>query len=459
MSSINTINIALTGMMSNQKALEVTGHNVANVNTEGYHRQQVIMQALPPYPPAGVQGAAAGGQYGTGVDIASVRRLQDTFLQQQAMQTAGQLSQWQANSSSLQQIESILAPGPGLGISDLLDQFFGSWQQLASQPENLATRQTVRSAAVSLANGLNQTVGQLDFNATQITTQIHSDVDRLNMLADQVAQLNAQIGMARAENRDPNDYLDQRGMLLAEMTQLAGVSTLSVDEASSIITVGGRALVEGSVAHHLSLQSGAGATTIRWEDGTIANISGGEIAGLLSTRDTVIPDYRAQLDAIASALNTAVNGLHATGVTMDDLPAGTFFTGTTAGSIRVTDAILADARKIAATTQVNAAGDGSLATDIYGLYTAQLVGNQTLGQASQSIIGQIGNAVQTAKTQVEINAALKGMQDNQEKLVSGVSLDEELANMLIYQRAFAASARMLTTADQMMQTVIEMMGR
>ncbi|MHB9130812.1 MAG: flagellar hook-associated protein FlgK [Armatimonadota bacterium] len=459
MSTFNILNIGLSGLIANQKSLEVTGHNVANVNTPGYHRQEAIQQARDPYPMPGSQMSPSGGLIGTGVDVVTIRRMQNTFLQQQLRNVQSQLGQWNMAQDSLQQIESFLSPGQNLDLSSQFDSFFSGWQTLATHPEELASRMTVRSTGVNLATTLNDMTSKLDFMSTQVETTLQGKVDRLNQLADILASQNAHIGMATGENRAPNDILDQRDQVLGEMNTIAGVSSLSDDAAASVTNLGGRALVQGDVVHHLKLEMGPTGMRVVWaDDGAPIDVQKGEIAGLLQTRDTIIPAYKNQLNDIATSLISAVNNLHSSGVTMQDLPAGNFFTGDSAGTIKVDDAILADAQHVAATRLTDSIGDGSLAKDIYTLNTTALIGNQTLNQYAQSLIGRIGNDVLTAQTSVSAGNALQDQLTNQQEAVSGVSLDEELTNMMIYQRAYDASARVMTTADQMMQTIIEKMG-
>lgn len=457
MSSFNTISVALSGLMAYQKSIEVTSHNVANVNTPGYHRQEAILRAGMPGPPPGSTMSQVGGMFGTGVEVSQVRRLQDAFVQQQLNMVEGQIGHWATSKDGLSQIESVLAPGQNLDVSSMLDNFFGAWQQLASQPEELGSRMAVRSQAVNLTTALNETVKKIDFVGTQANDNLDTQVDRLNLLADQLGTLNGQLGLAKAEGRDANDLMDQRESILNEMTTIAGTKSLSLNEGNSITNLGGRALVEGKVVNHLVVKADASGTPmVTWaEDGAQANISEGNIAGLYEIRDKTIPQYKDELDTIASALSSAINTLHQTGVTMNNTPAGDFFVGATAGSIHVSDAILADANNISATRNTDAIGDGTLANDIYGLYTQPLIGSQTLNQMAQGVIGQIGNAVKSAQTNLDGSQALKTQMTSQQQQVSGVSLDEEMTNMMIYQRAYDASARIMVTADDMMKTLIQ----
>jgi flagellar hook-associated protein 1 FlgK len=213
------------------------------------------------------------------------------------------------------------------------------------------------------------------------------------------------------------------------------------------------------MGQHLRLDGPPGEQRLVWDtDGTAASVTRGEIAGIFDVRDNTVPALKAQVDDIAWTLAASVNALQQTGVTMDGAAAGPFFTGSTAATISVSDAILADDRLIAATRTANAPGDGSLAREIADLSTKALVKNRTFAEAAQRITLQVGNAVQMAQTNAEASQALATQIENQQAAVSGVSMDEELTNLLIYQRAYDAAARVLATSDELLQTLLQQMG-
>lgn len=459
MSTFSAINTAMSGLQAQQAALEVTGQNVANVNTPGYHRQEAVLASRPPASSAAGTFTPFGALVGNGVEVTTIRRMQSQYVQQQMQSAQGQVGYWTTTQSNLQQIEATLSPGTGSDLSSMLDSFFTAWQGLASNPEQATLSDGVRAAGINLATALNSAAAQLDTASATIDDNLVSRVDRLNSLADQVADLNAQIAVAKSSGHTANDLQDQRATLMQEMGTLAGVSSLSSDEGSSIVNIGGRPLVQGTEAYHLKVAQGDGGAQIVWEDdGASAKIQSGEMGALLNVRDQVIPGYTAQLDGLASALATAVNTLHRQGMVGTGQQAGDFFTGTTAGSIQVSDAIRADASQIASSRVTGVPGDGGLATDIAALSRQALIGKLTLNQSAQYVVGQIGTAVKSAKTNQQANNAALQQYTTQEQAVSGVSLDEEMANLLVYQRAYDASAKVVSVADAMLQTLLEHMG-
>jgi len=264
--------------------------------------------------------------------------------------------------------------------------------------------------------------------------------------------------MARADGNSPNDFLDKRDQLLQELAGLIGANELATENWTGITSAGGHPLVEGSQSFHISMQATPTGTTLTWDDGNTVTGIGGEVSSLIELRDTTIPAYVNRLDTITAGLASAVNALHATGMTQSDQPAGDFFTGNTAGSIHVADDIITDASNIASTKQAGAPGDGSLATDIFNLTTTPLIGTQTLNQAAQALLSQVGNDVKTAKTNTDTQSALHDLINTRDQQTGGVSLDEEMANLLIYQRAYQASARVLVATDEMIQSLLQKLG-
>jgi flagellar hook-associated protein 1 FlgK len=218
-------------------------------------------------------------------------------------------------------------------------------------------------------------------------------------------------------------------------------------------------LVQGTVPNRIKLVADSSGAKVVWsDDNTTLKTTTGEIGGLLESRNSIIPTFQSQLDNIAFTLSNSINNLHRQGVTLAGETAVDFFSGNTAADIRVSDAIEADVNKITTTRIPGATGDGSLATEISDLYRQPLIGSSTLNQAARAIIGQVGTALQNAKTNADASTALTKQLLTQEKSASGVSLDEELTNMLLYQRSYDASAKVLQTADEMLKTLLDRIG-
>ena len=459
MSTFTTIQTALSGLMAQQTALQVAGQNVANANTPGYHRQEAVLQAQSS-PQVGGTGSSRASVLGSGVDVTSINRLQGSFLQQQTLTADSQVGQWNLSQSTLQQIQSIISPGTGTDLSSSLSNFFSAWQQLAAEPSDETERSAVQSAGESLTSTLNGMATSLQQLATETSSGLQTRVDSINTLASSIASLNGQIASATAQGTQPNDLLDQRTQDLQQLAGLADVTTLTQNDPNGNISLGGHTLVQGTSVNQITLTQGDGGQQLVWSnDGSAVQVNSGEVASILNMQNTTIPAYQQQLDSIASALSTSVNSLHETGVTMDNAAAGAFFDGDTAATIQLDSSITQNVRNIAATATADAPGDGSLATSISNIANSTLVGGQTLQASADSMIGTIGNAVSSAGNNVTTNQALSTQLANQESSVSGVSLDEELSSIMVYQRAYQASAQVMTVCGDMMDSLLAIIGQ
>ena len=453
MSYLSAMQISASGLQAQQTVLEVAGNNIANVNTPGYHRQEAVLNAVS-LAPATPQGVPTNAVLGSGVDVTTIQRLQSQYLTQQQQQTTGQMSYWNAQQNALSQAQSVLEPSATTDLSTQLNSFFSAWQQLANSPGDATSRTTVVYAAQQVATTLNSNATYLNQTNNALLAQEGTDVQSLNSMATQLATLNGQISQANGSGIADNNLLDQRDTLTQQMAGLAGVTVTTAANGTAMVNLGGHQMVSGTTTHVLTLDSSSGSPKLTWDDGTSAQIPNGEIAGLENTRGSVLSGFSAKYDALASALSSAVNTQYAAGVKPNGQPAGAFFTGTTAGTLQVSAAILADPSQVAAGATANAPGDGSVASAIANLANQPLIGASTVQQGASALVGQIGTSVQNAQNMVNTTQAVQDQLTSQQQSVSGVSLDEELTNMMTAQQAYDASARVMTTADQMMQSLL-----
>lgn len=454
------INLGVSALLSHRGALNVRSHNLANADTPGYSRQEALLGTNPPLPPAGTAEALIGGQFGTGVNIQTVLRAQETFLNVQGRICLGARGRWQSAADALHQVESILAPAPGEDLTVLLDDFWNSWEALANAPEDLGLRSVLLATASTVADTFNDYADHLQ--SIRLTTNIGIDsrVEEVNDLAAQIAEYNRQISVALAEQRAPNDLYDSRDMLLDRLSELVGAIPVNSDSAHLIVYLDGRPLIQGSTAYSLSVATSEDGLEIQTSYNNAAvQISNGEIGGLLYARDTAIPAYLDQLDTLAATLVTEVNNLHQTGFGLDGVTGRDFFLagGTTAADIALDPAVLADSRAIAAAA-ADAPGDGSIALQIANLRTTPVLAGQTLNDLARSLLGTMANDIAACENGLEAqDFALEQIYEQQQS-ISGVSIDEELAYLSLSQRAYEAAARIITTADEMLGIIIEQLG-
>jgi len=456
----NTINIGISGLIAHRQALDVRAHNIANVSTEGYRRQEAILHAVPGLPPAGNMNALLGGQWGAGVWAATTRHSHESFLDLQQRITDAAIGRWGSIATTLKQVETILQPTPGEDLSAQLDRFWNAWEAVAAQPEDMGARYALREQATSLANSFHQAELRLQSIRTSSDVAISGRVEEVNRIAVEVADLNRVVAVAMAEKRAPNDDLDRRDMLLNRLAELTGAMPFTSEDGNLIVYLDGRPIIQGSSAFPLSFTTTAGGVEIHSAyDGQPVTIGNGEIGGLLNARDVCVPGYLDQLNTLAATLIGEVNALHQAGCGLDNITGRDFFVaGGQGGTITLDPAIEADVRAIAAAAGPDTPGDGGIALQIANLRASPVLTGRSLNDFAHALLGQVGGDVQSAEGALAAYQASREQLNIQQQSVSGVSTDEELADLIQCQRAYEASARVIQVGDEMLRTVIERLG-
>jgi flagellar hook-associated protein 1 FlgK len=425
---------SLRGLLANQRALDVTGHNVANAGTEGYSRQEAVLSAAPALRvSAGAVQSGGGAQLGAGVDVLAYRRVRDTFLDLQYRTQSSTLGQRSETTRSLDRAELALAEPGDNGIAAMLDKFWSSWSDLANSPESPSARQalvdqgaTVASALATL-DGQLQTVGQQALAEYGSLTSATGDVAGM---ATEIAQLNTAISAALSGGTTPNDLFDRRDLLLDRLSTLARVSTTETSPGVLDVRFGDAAA---------PLVSGA---TVTWPQALTA--PGGQLGALLAVGGGggTIASYRTDLDAMAKQLADSVNAIHAT---------PPFFTYTS-GAAASTLAVNVTAATVKASTTTNP-GANDLA-----LQVAALRGGGA-DAAYGALVARIGGDLRNAQRDEGNAQALVAAVDDRRQSTAGVSMDEEMTNLMRFQRGYQASARALSTMDETLDTLINRTGK
>ncbi|HXC65780.1 MAG TPA: flagellar hook-associated protein FlgK, partial [Nitrospiraceae bacterium] len=332
--------IGKSALFTAQQAITVAGHNVANVNTPGYSRQEVTLAENRPE-------NGSPGQIGTGVHAESIRRAFDSFVDAQLLASRERLGEFTASSNSLAQLESLFGDANNQGIGAGLNEFFGALQDVATNPSDLSARTVFLSKATGLAARLNQSDADLTAAQGSINRQLGQTITDANRLTSQIADLNAKIAAAESHGQHANDLRDQRGVALAGLGELIEVS--SIEDATGQLTVfagRGQVLVDKERNYQLvgvPDPGNNGLLAVHYDAGTGATsnlssvIQSGKLKGLLDVRDQTIPSLRASLDALSSEIVTQVNQQHRSGFGLDGSTNINFFapTGTTAGTMAV----------------------------------------------------------------------------------------------------------------------------
>jgi flagellar hook-associated protein 1 FlgK len=457
----STINIGLSGLLAQRRAIDVHAHNIANAGSEGYRRQEALITANPSLPAAGNLNALVGGQWGQGVQALSVIHSHESYLDLQARITGAALGQWTSAADVLHQVEVVLQPAPGEDLGAQLDRFWNAWEEVAVRPEDMGARYALCQQAAALTDAFHDASLRLGSLRTSTDVAIVTRVEEINALGAEVAELNRVIAVALAEGRMPNDDLDRRDVLLDRIAGLTGAMPFTSEKGDLIVYVDGRPLVQGQSFFALSAVSTAGGMEIRTSyDDTAMTITQGEIGGLLYARDACLPTYLEALDALAEAVVTEVNAAHRAGYGLDDSTGQDFLlaAGTSAGTMEVNPGLLADPRGIAAAGAAGSPGDGSVATQIANLRFAGVLSGRTYGEFAAALLGRVGGDVRVADVTIASCRAAREQIRLQQQSVSGVVTDEEIAYLTQCQRAYEAAARVIQVADEMLRLVIERMG-
>jgi flagellar hook-associated protein 1 len=429
--TLQGLQTALSGLLADQQAIDVTGHNITNVDTPGYSRQVAVLQTNEPmHIPALSPDNGEGGQLGTGVSVATYQRIRNTYLDAQYRTQNAALGSATTQADELQQAQSSFDEPSTAGLATQMSAFWSAWGELANLPSSEAAKVAVVSAGVQLAGTLNQLSAQLQTIETQTAQQfaaITGPSGEVQSDATQIAQLNEQIKDAKLARQQPNDLEDRRDLLIDKLSELANVTVTTESDGTDTVSFGNAAkpLVQGAqVSWPQELTSAAGGKL-----GALLELSGatGPIAGL-----------RKELDTVASQLAESVNGLHTS---------KPFFSGTTATTIAV-----AVKPSEVQTAEGKNPGGNEVARAIAGLRGG------AAEQSYASLIARVGSDVQSAQSDQTNSQAVVTAISDQRQSVSGVSLDEEMTNLVTYQRGYQASARALTSLDEMLDTLINHTG-
>ena len=452
--------IAVSALRAHQYAMSVTGHNIANVNTEGYRRQEVVFTSGCPTKGMFTFEGMGSPLLGTGVLVHSIRSMQADFMDNQMRSAHQWLGMWQSKDESLQRIEPLLSEPGDAGLSSVMDKFWNSWQDLAATPESLTGRIGVVESSAALADRIRTLYGNMRTLQAETDNSIVAKVKDVNQLAHEIANLDEQITRSTLGGYQPNDLLDKRDLLVENLAKIVKIESHGIAGAEMIISVGGKALVQGNHVTEIGVAEGPnGWSQPAWsDDNSAALITGGELKGLTDVRDVLIEGYIGSLDEIAQAIVTRVNALHSAGYDLNGNKAGNFFTpGTGASDISVDSDIVNSPDRVAA-SGIGTSGDNSLANLIIKVRDELLVDGQTVGTAYAALVAKIGSHAKEAASRSEAyDLSLKQL-DTQRESVSGVSLDEETINMTKFQQAYNAAARIFTIMDEMIDTVVNRMG-
>jgi len=453
-SLLGTLSIATQALNVDQGALEVTSNNIANANTPGYSREQVILETAPTV----TEGNIA---YGQGVTLSQVQGIRDQVVElgvQQGLQQQGQINSYL---DSMNQLQSLFNEAQGAGLQNSLSNFFNSLQSLSTDPTNLSLRQAVISAAQTLASAFNQASAGLAGIQSQLNQTVPQAVGQVNQLTQQIAQINGQIQTAQSSGANPNQLIDQRNQLVEQLSGLVGVnSTDAGDGTITLTTANGALLVAGRQSFTLTTGKNASGNVDVFSQGTdiTSGLSGGSLSGYIQARDQGVASAQSNLDDLAAGLISAVNAQQTAGYDLNGNPGANFFKpwsgSSNAGAAAAMSVNLTDPSQVGASSSSTAQGDNSNALALANIENQTVVSGQTPTGYYSNFVAGIGTEVQQATNQQTAQNLVVQQLQNQKASISGVSLDEESANLIQYQTAYAAAARVVNIISQLAQTAI-----
>lgn len=451
-------------LMNSQTSLQTVGHNIANKSTEGFSRQRVELLSNPAIGEGGLQ-------IGMGARAGVVTRVNNPWLEKQIQKEGMSMGYEDSRADAMGRVEQIYNEQNNKGLNQYVTDFFNGFRELANNPESLASRTMVREAAVGVTKDFGRVTTQLKGVQEDLDGQIKTTVGEVNQITKEIASLNEKIQTVEVQKVPANDERDRRDLLLKKLGEKIDISWAEGKDGLVTVTAGRTAiLVSGTGSSELKAQQTD--TRDRVEvffqgTGTPANITdqitGGRIGGALDVRDHVIEDLLGHVDKLAYTLATEVNKAHIEGYDKTGRNGVLFFEMPpqekgAASNMALNKTIFNDVSRIATASRPDAPGDNTVANVISALQYRQVMdsGTSTMDDYYNTQVGQVGAMAQRAVKAQESQKNVMTQLTNIRESISGVSLDEETTKMIEFQKTYDASARLIKTADEMFDTVLNL---
>jgi len=475
---VDLLNIGKSGLFAAKKSMSTTSHNIANANTEGYSRQQVRLETSP---------AISEGNYtlGNGVDIQSVRRSHDELIEKKLNISLSNNKFNEERTLQLSHVEEIFNEVNSEGMNKILNRFFNSFRELATQPENETIRNVVKENARIVTGDFHRIQDNLDQVRSSMNNKVKLSIDEINSLTETIARLNKEINVQEVSGAQANDLRDQRDRAVGTLAEFFPLTTYSDNKGQYIVNVEGvGSLVSGGIAQKLVAGQGVDSNQSSSDKGNTdiyfaarpgisisSKIKGGTLGALFKTRDNDLESLEKQLDQLAHGLVLATNAIHRQGFANHPSSSGKKITGINffkeplelkraAEYISLSDEVLADANNIATALEPDKPGDNRVAVAISKLQHEKVLNNGTATFEEQyhKSVGEVGLQSGKSKIDLEQSAGILAQAKSFKERLSGVSLDEEAANMVRYQNAYEASAKVIKASDEMFKAVLGLLG-
>ncbi|MBP1971171.1 flagellar hook-associated protein 1 FlgK [Virgibacillus natechei] len=503
MSTFHGLEMARQALSTQQSALYTTGHNIANANTEGYSRQRVNFESASPYPAASRNQPVTAGQMGTGVEAGSVQRIRDEFLDHQYRAENSKEGYWETKSDALSRMEGLMNEPSENGLSNTMDQFWESLQDLSVNPESSGERSVAVQRGVAVAENFNYLSESLDSIRSDLKNQIDQTEEEVNSLLNQIDNINEQVKQTEVNGNVANDLYDERDRLIDELSNVINIKVSYSKSAESapdvadglatieIVDDKGNSLGVKLVDAEADEDERVNELEVNYADNDSEEVtsvtvgeepveimgSNGSLKGLVEAygyesededNETagIYTDMLSDLDDMADVFATEFNDVHSNGYDLNGETDADFFNfedNAAASSIVVSDYLVQEPDKLAASEDENA-GNGDNASNLAEVFNKTNLESDALGPGTsingfyESLIADMGVIAQEANRMTNNTGALKSQVENQRMSVSAVSLDEEMSNMIKFQHAYSAAARSMTAVDELLDQVINNMG-
>lgn len=467
MSKISAMmDVGKRSLMNNQTALQTVGHNIANKSTEGFSRQRVEILS---------NGAVGEGnlRIGMGARAGVVTRTNNPWLEKQIQREDTNQGYTEGRAQALGRVEQIYNEQTDKGLNQYMTDFFNSFRELSNNPESLSSRTIVRESAESLTQQFGKTVDQLHAVQDDIDGQVKTLTEEVNQISKEIAQLNEKVQLVEVQGIPANDERDRRDLLLKKLGEKVDISWAEGTDGHVTVTAGKTAiLVSGTTANEIEAEhtdarnrmeifykSNPNATPVNVTD----QIRGGRMGGILEVRDETIEGMIKSVDKMAFTMATEVNSAHIEGYDRYGKQGVLFFDMPTeekdaAKLVSLNKTVSNDVGKIAAGAKPFAPGDNTVSNVISSIQSRTVMenGSATFDDYYNTQVGQIGILSQRAEKANESQKNVVNQLSNIRESISGVSLDEETTKMIEFQKAYEASARLIRTADEMLDTVLNL---
>jgi flagellar hook-associated protein 1 FlgK len=442
--------ISKSGLRSAERSLSVTANNIVNADTPGYSRQRVDKN------PIGMN--MTGYNTGLGVNISTVKRLRNEMNDVQLNEKRQNMAFMQNKARVYEQLEASMASDSGadldLSISKLLDTF----SELSTDPQDIS----VRNSLISDARQLTVKFGDINRNVNRTSDLIlesaGSSIDAVNGLLEEIHSLNDSIAQAQSAGSQDNSSMDLRVKKLENLSEYIDFETHPTDNGKVELRIGGVKILDNEKASTLraEINDVDKVFQLRLENGKTVKPTGGQLGAEIEMYQSEIPAIKDRLDTLAATIIDEFNAIHSTGFGLNDSTSRNFFdtTNKTAEGISLNQQLIDDPTDIAASSAAGEAGNGEVATQMAELRSQQLIGGRKLIDYSVDLISTPGINLSSLNSQIEARDSEIQMLQTQQEREAGVNIDEELSLMIQYQNAYQGAAKVMSTAQNMYDTLI-----